>query len=122
MQEIISRKEAIARGLNKYFTGKPCINGHVSERYVRGYQCIKCYQEIKKDYYESTKEVRNAYHVVWVMKNREHVNAYAREYRHENREHVNAYARKYYLKNRDKILAYQRKRRLATINQDNSSA
>lgn len=29
-------------GLNKYFTGKPCSNGHVSERYVQSGSCSQC--------------------------------------------------------------------------------
>lgn len=40
--EIISRKEAIAQGLSKYFTGQPCKNGHVAERYVHSRECIAC--------------------------------------------------------------------------------
>jgi hypothetical protein len=32
--EIISRKEAKAAGLTRYFTGKPCKRGHVVERRV----------------------------------------------------------------------------------------
>jgi hypothetical protein len=38
---LITRKEAQAAGLKKYFTGKPCKEGHVSERYVNG-GCIGC--------------------------------------------------------------------------------
>jgi hypothetical protein len=34
MPEIISRAEAKARGLTRYFTGKPCKYGHIAERYV----------------------------------------------------------------------------------------
>lgn len=41
MMEIISRSEARALGLTKYFTGKLCINGHISERYVHG-ACVEC--------------------------------------------------------------------------------
>lgn len=39
---ILTRKEAITMGLNKYFTGKPCSNGHVSERYVQSGSCSQC--------------------------------------------------------------------------------
>ena len=39
---IISRAEAIARGLNKFFTGKPCKRGHISEKYVDNYGCVQC--------------------------------------------------------------------------------
>ena len=30
--EIISRKEAKAQGLVHYFTGKPCLHGHLAKR------------------------------------------------------------------------------------------
>ena len=33
MTQIILRKEAISLELGKYFTGKPCKHGHVSEKY-----------------------------------------------------------------------------------------
>ena len=32
--KIISYQEAKAKGLKRYFTGEPCINGHISERLV----------------------------------------------------------------------------------------
>ena len=40
--EIISREQAISTGSKKYFTGIPCKNGHISERYVTGYFCVMC--------------------------------------------------------------------------------
>jgi len=40
--EIISRKQAMAQNLNKYFTGFPCRNGHVAERYVQSSTCQLC--------------------------------------------------------------------------------
>lgn len=40
--EIITRKEAKEQGLKRYFTGKPCKHGHVSERRtITGY-CEEC--------------------------------------------------------------------------------
>ena len=38
---IVNRAEAKEKGLSRYFTGKPCKHGHVSERYVHG-GCIEC--------------------------------------------------------------------------------
>ena len=38
---IVSRKEAIAKGLKRYFTGKPCKHGHLCERTVST-GCITC--------------------------------------------------------------------------------
>lgn len=40
--QIIPRKLAKSLGLNKYFTGKPCTNGHFSERYVGSGGCQEC--------------------------------------------------------------------------------
>ena len=43
--ETISRKEAYERGLTKYFTGKPCVNGHTVQRYVTSGACSSCARE-----------------------------------------------------------------------------
>jgi hypothetical protein len=42
MFEIITRGEALARGLTRYFTGKPCKYGHIAERFVRCRQIVTC--------------------------------------------------------------------------------
>ena len=39
---IVSRKVAAAAGLNKYFTGKECKNGHLAERYTASGSCSQC--------------------------------------------------------------------------------
>ena len=38
---VIKRKDAKALGFTKYFTGKPCQNGHIAEKKVNG-GCIMC--------------------------------------------------------------------------------
>jgi 5-methylcytosine-specific restriction endonuclease McrA len=40
--EIISRKEALRRRLTRYFTDRPCKQGHVAERYVSTWTCVEC--------------------------------------------------------------------------------
>jgi len=40
--KIITRKEARARGLKRYFTGKLCKHGHVAERLVSVRNCLEC--------------------------------------------------------------------------------
>ena len=37
-----TRREARARGLPRYFTGLPCSNGHVSDRYTSQAKCVAC--------------------------------------------------------------------------------
>jgi 5-methylcytosine-specific restriction endonuclease McrA len=43
LPEIISREDAIAKGLKRYFTGDPCKHGHVTERRCRDHRCMVCY-------------------------------------------------------------------------------
>lgn len=40
-----SGKEAKALGEPRYFTGKPCVRGHVAERYTYNGMCIACNSE-----------------------------------------------------------------------------
>ena len=42
MEEIISRDEARAQGLTRYFTGEPCKWGHISKRSVIDQKCVEC--------------------------------------------------------------------------------
>lgn len=73
-KKIITRAEAKALGLSRYFTGKPCKNGHLVERYVNTGACIGCLQkyirkykienperirEINKKHRDKTKDIRN---------------------------------------------------------------
>lgn len=74
---IIPHKKAKAKGLDMYFTGKPCKNGHISERYVSNWQCIDCSQEYSKQRYQENKED-------------------IKQYRQENKEHRNEYMRNRY--------------------------
>ena len=39
---VMTQKEAIEKGLRKYWTGKICINGHVKQRYTVSGICIGC--------------------------------------------------------------------------------
>lgn len=39
---IITRAQAKAAGLKRYFSGEPCVNGHVAERNVSDKHCMAC--------------------------------------------------------------------------------
>jgi hypothetical protein len=47
---IISRDEAKALELKRYFTGKPCRHGHIAERNVRSGRCLECFREYQQEY------------------------------------------------------------------------
>lgn len=42
LKGITSRGYAVSKGLNRYFTGKECINGHRSERRTSDAKCMRC--------------------------------------------------------------------------------
>lgn len=40
--KVVTRKEAVRNGAARYYTGKPCANGHLSERYISNHNCLRC--------------------------------------------------------------------------------
>ena len=40
-----TREEARAQGLDRFFTGAPCIHGHIAPRYVSTTNCVQCQAE-----------------------------------------------------------------------------
>jgi hypothetical protein len=41
---IITREEALQKGLTRYYTGVPCIHGHNAERFACQKYCVACYK------------------------------------------------------------------------------
>lgn len=65
-----TKQEARAAGLPRYFTGKPCVNGHVADRYVsQGGRCVVCH--------------RDGF-AKWLEKNQAHNTARAKKWRQKN--------------------------------------
>lgn len=54
--KIIRRVDAKAAGLVRYFTGKPCPEGHIAERYVASFGCSVCAQAHRARYYAEDPE------------------------------------------------------------------
>ncbi len=54
MQKIITKQEALTKGLKRYFTGIKCKYGHLSERYING-SCIVCDSIKSARYYKTPK-------------------------------------------------------------------
>lgn len=45
---IVTRQEAFARGLNRFFTGYPCPAGHIDERETKTGKCVACMAMVRK--------------------------------------------------------------------------
>lgn len=123
-QKIISRKEAIDKGLRYYFTGKPCKNGHLSIRSTKRCSCLECDSEAKRSVSpEKKKELaqkalskrnanieaarvrENAYN----ERNRERRRLYAEWYRLQNKEYFTEYNKRYAIENKEAIRETSRK-------------
>jgi 5-methylcytosine-specific restriction endonuclease McrA len=124
---IISRAEAKAAGLPRYFTGLACKNGHVAERLVSG-DCIECkrhwdkihrerheakIKQGKKDYYENNKEAINVKASQRYYRDHESRLLALAKYREENKDALREYFRNRYHANKDDILRDRAERKIA---------
>lgn len=94
------RRDAMLKGLIRCFTGKPCIRGHVVERYVGNGDCVECSRERQ----------RRQYHL-----NPGKTLCKSSAYQRANAEKISARKSAYYAANPEKMTAKVRKRDAAKI-------
>ena len=81
---IIARQEAKAQGLTRYFTGKPCVHGHVDERLVVNKTCITCAAISSAKAKAKKPEKYNAIAKAWNKRNPDKVREIHRKVNREN--------------------------------------
>lgn len=59
---ILSRRQAKAIGLLRYFTGKPCIRGHIAERTTWNHVCVECRKLWRDAVREESRQKAKAYY------------------------------------------------------------
>lgn len=91
MSEVISRKDAKALGLKRYFTGSSCPKGHVTERFVSNTDCVGCLLERNNKYY---------------AENADKVSQRKREFYAENADAMRERSRRWSAENPDKRQQY----------------
>lgn len=117
--EVISRKEAKARGLKFYFTGAPCRRGHVAIRYVCCFWCTECRKadgaspenrkkkrEYNKSYRVECPEKVAASNRKWLLANKQRHYETQAKWIEKNLEKVKGYRAKSRLTHREKRLEY----------------
>jgi len=93
--QVISWVDARSQGLSRFFTGRPCKRGHVSQRYVGnngGGTCVECaklakHDPVRRKAYKETRKERDA--MLWqeyYTKNREFLIQRGREFSLEKRQ------------------------------------
>lgn len=87
---IVSRQAAIANGLVRYFTGKPCRRGHVAERQLTNGSCVECRNEDRRRFYQDNQEKGKEWAKQWAMRNCDWVSARSKKWKTDNRDKVSA--------------------------------
>ncbi len=144
MKNIITLSDAKKKGLGIYFTGKPCVSGHISDRNTKRGLCIAC-MNIQSDAKKSltaekrqaikskkesdrllrkhersrlSKEAAKLYGARYRSLNRPYFNSYNEQYKRLNKVDLAAKDRAYYDKNRGLIKA-KRDLKKSNSNQEN---
>ena len=93
-QKLISKQEARALGLKRWFNGKPCKAGHITERWVNPSCCCECVR------------LRNLAHS---RSHKEYFKAQATQYAQDNPAKVAAAKKRYAAKHAEKIAKLRRR-------------
>lgn len=68
--EVISKIDAKKLGFKRYFTGVPCVHGHVCDRYVSNDFCFECSKLYHEKWKRKNKEKRFKQLKKWKTKNK----------------------------------------------------
>lgn len=102
MPNIITRAEAVQKGLTHYFTGRECVHGHVNSRRVKDRVCAGCESaKMAKLRKEQPKLIADKKKQSYERNKEQHLKQ-KREYRQANKGKINALvaARKKHIKQR----------------------
>jgi hypothetical protein len=112
----LSRKEAKQRSLPRYFTGKPCKHGCISERLTSTGQCIEHTKKYIKQYQQENKNYLLIKAKEWSKNNREKHLAKYKRYREKHLEKCKEKDKNYAINNKAIVNAKCAKRRAMKLN------
>jgi 5-methylcytosine-specific restriction endonuclease McrA len=83
---LVTREEARAAGLKRFFNGNPCVHGHVAERTLPKGMCIVCKNLASQVAYYANREKELARRALWKKNNRPRINKKQTEARKKNKD------------------------------------
>jgi hypothetical protein len=127
---VIVRRDAKAVGLDRYFTGEPCKNGHVAERTVKKSDCVECLRARKnrwaaenqataskksRQWYEENRAKAAATRKAWRARNAEKYRADIVAYQSSHKSELRITSAKWRERNRGLVTSYGAIRRARVI-------
>jgi 5-methylcytosine-specific restriction endonuclease McrA len=97
--DIISRQNAKSLGLRRYFTGKPCLRGHIVARWTISGLCTQCGNDHFLARQKAKREEFTQRQKAWRQANLDHSREYFRQWRRENQERATLFSRRWRLSN-----------------------
>lgn len=114
MNKKISLIQAKKKGLKRYFTGKPCIKNHISERFVASRTCSSCQKDRTKEWKQENKKHLRIYEKGYFKKtyNKRKENFKRSQKKYESTDKFRETRRKYYQKDiyKKAISKYRKKK------------
>lgn len=108
MSVTVTRSQALAAGAPRYFTGKPCPQGHVAERQTKCGGCCECSRIKALQRYHADPERGKASNKSWRARNLDYDKARARKWKAGNPEKDAAAKRAWAERNKDHLRAKKR--------------
>jgi 5-methylcytosine-specific restriction endonuclease McrA len=105
---VISRAEAKAAGLTRYFTGKPCPKGHVADRFTGGGGCVECARLYNRALRSANPELAREQRRAWYAANPEPYRERALAWYFANKERSSIRSRARYAANSEELKARNR--------------
>lgn len=100
--------EARRVGLSRYFTGKPCIRGHIAARITAQKECIECKRLRGRQYWPVNHERITKRLKIWQAANADRVREYSRAYRDAHRAEGRKATNEHRARNLERIRAERR--------------
>ncbi|MHB1310519.1 MAG: endonuclease VII domain-containing protein [Gemmatimonadaceae bacterium] len=94
---IITRADAKASGLKRFFTGQPCTHGHIAEKNVSSYGCVACALIRTEEFCRQNPDKRREIERKFRKKNAAKIAAQKKEWKAANRDKHRASNRKWRL-------------------------
>lgn len=98
-----TRKEALSGGYKRYFTGSPCLQGHVAERRAKTGECLSCRAEHLKSWREQNPGKVKQHNALQYEKHADKIKENVRKWGKKNPVKVFANSRANYSKRRMRL-------------------